>query len=111
MLEHYELACYVESLTDAELLEFAARVTAWRLLLEGEPFDEVRRMILRCLAACSNGFADRELNTAHGEGGIIPPGSRWEKVHARAAALRADGDAARARKQIAAWARTVRLAA
>ena len=111
MLTHAELAAYVVDLDDPELLEFAARVTAWRLAMQGTEYDESRELVIRCLASASNGFADREWIPDYHDHPLIRPGSAWSKAHTRAKALVADLTPERARKQIAAWANVVRLQA
>ena len=119
MLTHAELSAYVADLDDSEmvdlddseLVEFAARVTAWRLAMQGTEYDESRELVIRALAAVSNGFAERRWNWPTHESQGIPPASPWGRAHARARVLRADLTAERARAQIVAWARTVRLVA
>ena len=109
MLTHAELASYVAGLDDAELVEFAARITAWRLAMQGTEYDESRQLVIRALASVSNGFADRGWSTTDSNGSLMDPASPWGRAHARARELLADLTPERARKQIAAWARTVCL--
>ena len=111
MLTHAELAAYVADADGPELLEFAARVTAWRLTLQGTEYDESRQLVIRCLVAVSNGFADREWSATDSNGSQMDPASPWGRAHARAKVLLADLTPERARKQIAAWANVVRLLA